>query len=159
MTEMRPEPRIMELREPRRIAGSAVGYDAESRREIPAQWEMLDPAMYGEPYPTDWYGVCYMFEEGMRFHYLAGAEVPADWELPEGMAEVTLPPGRYAVVEHRGHISELGETWAWFFSEWVDEQSGYSLGQGPQFELYGREFDPETGEGGLEIWFPVERVP
>jgi AraC family transcriptional regulator len=38
--------------------------------------------------------------------------------------------------------------------EWLPG-SAFEDAETPAFELYDHRFDPETGAGGFEIWFPV----
>ncbi|HEV2474613.1 MAG TPA: GyrI-like domain-containing protein [Chthonomonadales bacterium] len=46
----------------------------------------------------------------------------------DGVREMTLPAGRYAVTTHTGHYSTLGDGWAAFLQQWLP-----SSGQQPDF--------------------------
>ena len=35
-------------------------------------------------------------------------------------------------------------------------ESGHEVADAPNFERYGPEFDPRTGNGGLEVWIPIK---
>ena len=39
--------------------------------------------------------------------------------------------------------------------KWLPE-SGHEVADAPDFERYGPEFDPTTGNGGLEVWVPLK---
>lgn len=56
--------------------------------------------------------------------------------LPVGLAEATIPAGRYAMTVHHGSYATLGDTWARLMGEWLP-QSGNRLGAaGAAFEVY-----------------------
>ena len=42
-------------------------------------------------------------------------------------------------------------------NEWLPA-NGYVPGDGPDFEYYGEEFDPETVNGILYIYFPIKHA-
>jgi AraC family transcriptional regulator len=89
-----------------------------------------------------------------RFEYLAGVEVESFDGLPDQLGRMRVPAQKYAVFTHDGHVSQLGATWRHIWQEWLPA-SGYQDAETPPFELYGERFDPDTGEGGFEIWFPI----
>jgi AraC family transcriptional regulator len=60
------------------------------------------------------------------------------------------------VFKHSGHISTIRSTWNAVWNQWFP-QSGYEALDAPDFERYGEEFDPDSGDGGLEIWIPVKQ--
>jgi predicted transcriptional regulator YdeE len=41
--------------------------------------------------------------------------------------------------------------------EWLPA-SGYQPGDGPDFELYGEEFDPQSAQRILSIYFPIKQA-
>lgn len=95
---------------------------------------------------------CGMSADG--FEFLSGVEVEDFEGLPADAGRVRIPAQDYAVFEHVGPISELGSTWQRIWKDWLPG-SGRADAETPPFEVYGPRFDPDTGEGGLEIWFPV----
>jgi AraC family transcriptional regulator len=75
--------------------------------------------------------------------------------LPSELSHVSLPPQKYAVFSHLGHVSELWTTCEQI-GKWL-EQSGYEsahpVAGTPDFiERYSEEFKPQTGTGGIEVW-------
>ena len=66
-----------------------------------------------------------------------------------------FPAQKYAVFSHREHISTIRSTWITVWNKWLPE-SGHELVDASDFERYGDEFDPQTGNGGLEIWVPIK---
>ncbi len=144
-----PEARIIDF-EGRTLIGRSARFAMAERSKIPAFWERtaeeIGPRMYG----TDTFGVSYDFEEE-AFRYLVAIESDGDGE---GLERKTLPPGRYAVFEHKGHISGIPATWAAIFEQWMPG-SGEEIADGPEFEHYAKDFDPE-GTSGASIWIPLK---
>lgn len=76
--------------------------------------------------------------------------------LPSELDHVRIPSGiRYAIFRHHQHVARVSTTWNSIFSDWLP-RSGYQAADAPSFERYGPEFDGRTGEGGLEIWGPLQ---
>ena len=76
--------------------------------------------------------------------------------IPEGMNELIVPAGMYAVFTHYGPVSEFPRTVHHIFNEWMPE-SPYIMANRPQFEIMGPDYkgpnDPDSRE---EVWIPVE---
>jgi len=140
-----------------RIAGINQSYTMENRAQIPLQWQRFVPhigriAGQVQGYA---YGVCWNDKLGFDFDYLSGVEVPVPGMLPDGFTTLELKPQRYAVFEHKGHISNLVSTIEAIWIKWVPE-CGLRAAKAPCFERYTPEFDPHKGIGGIELWIPVE---
>jgi AraC family transcriptional regulator len=132
----------------------------ETRGRIPAQWQRFGPHFGHVPGQIDMtgYGVILDAGPGAGFDYLCGVEISPGTELPREFAVRKLPAHRYAVFAHRGHVSSLGETCDAIFNAWLPESGTKMPEDGAYFfERYGPEFDPVTGNGGCEVWIPVER--
>lgn len=95
---------------------------------------------------------CSMTQDG--FEYMAGREVQRFDKLPPEIGRMRVPAQKYAVFKHEGNVREIGLTWQSIWRDWLPE-SGYEDAETPPLEVFGRSFNPDTGEGGLEIWFPV----
>lgn len=65
----------------------------------------------------------------------AAISLSASDPLPQGMGELLLPAGQYAVTLHRGSYAMLGDTWQSFMGQWLP-QSGYRIGPGYSLEVY-----------------------
>lgn len=140
-----------------RIAGFNQAYTMENRTQIPLQWQRFVPhigKIAGQVQGFA-YGVCWNDKMGFDFDYLTGVEVPVAGALPDGFTTLDLKPQRYAVFEHKGHISNLVNTIETIWMKWVPE-SGLKAARAPCFERYTPEFDPHKGIGGIELWIPVE---
>ncbi|RCK52349.1 hypothetical protein TH25_07570 [Thalassospira profundimaris] len=163
------EPRL-EKRDHLRIAGLKRRYSVESSTAIPAQWQQFIPWIGNidgqSGYET--YGVCSNItndtptsaqnDKAVYFDYICGVAISATAEItdPE-LSVIDIAPQTYAVFTHRGHISGIRATTFTIWNDYLPKSNLRPL-SAPEFECYGREFDPETGNGGVEIWIPVEKA-
>jgi AraC family transcriptional regulator len=137
-------------------AGIGRRYRFETTAGIPAQWQEFNqhfghvPGQVGDVA----YGVCCNFDDAGNFDYVCAAEVSDFSDQPEDFSRVRIPAARYAVFSHDGHVSLLPHT---VMAIWNEMLPGLKIevADAPNFERYGPEFDPDTGEGGVEIWIPV----
>ena len=65
----------------------------------------------------------------------------------------------YAVFTHTGHVSCIRNTIDFIFDQWLPN-SNYRHATAPEnalhfFERYGEKFNPQIGEGDIEIWLPI----
>lgn len=65
----------------------------------------------------------------------AGAVLPDGMALPEGLEEVTLAPGRFAVLRFKGHYAGLQSAYDYLFGPWL-AGSGEELRDAPAIEVY-----------------------
>ncbi|WP_262405574.1 GyrI-like domain-containing protein [Pseudomonas fluorescens] len=89
-------------------------------------------------------------------HYIAGVQVEGVELLPAGFQGVELKPQRYAVFEHHGSLDNLNATFQAIWNDWLP-QSGEQAAQAPEFERYGKDFDPFASHSVMEIWLPLDR--
>jgi AraC family transcriptional regulator len=151
-------PRLIEGRS-LTIAGLAERHGNDRPEEVPAQWQRLAPFIEHIPHATGprcAYGVVVgLFFGGDSFQYLNGIEVSAIHDLEPELTALRLPAQRYAAFTHPGHVSKMRQTVHTIFSRMADEL-GLDFGDFPNFvEYYGPRFDPEAGEGDVEIWVPL----
>lgn len=149
--QLEMEPKIVT-----KAAFTAVGlmyFGKNANNEISQMWGELNPRYEEIQHKTGLaYGICGEMEENGRFHYLAGFEVTETGDLPDGMEKWDVPEQQYAVFPCS--LKTIHETYQYIFETWLS-QSGYSKADGPDFELYGEEFDMDTGEG-MSIYLPVK---
>jgi AraC family transcriptional regulator len=128
----------------------------EAAAGIPAQWQRflaLDLPMDGVPT----YGVmCGTDQAERRFEYMCAVEVPSFESVRADIGRMRIPAQHYAVFTHKGHVATLRQTWDAIWSQWLPT-SGFRPASTPDFERYDERFNPMTGEGVIEIWFPVEK--
>ena len=123
---------------------------------VPAQWRDFEklgslPEQIGK---TAYGALCGGDPEAQTMEYMCAVEVASFDALPKALGRMRVPAVRYAVFLHEGNVGTVRETWQQVFSEWLPS-SGLHSAQTPDFELYDDRFDPETGEGGVEIWLGV----
>ena len=124
---------------------------------IPIQWQTFMTDYYAripdrvEGIPI---GIQHPVDDEGGFDYVCAAEVSAFGRLPEGLVRIETPPRRYAVFEHRGHVSTILDTYALVWNEALPEH-GWTPAPAPIIERHSPSFDPETGEGGLSLWIPL----
>ena len=155
MANILTEPKI-EVMTKRNYAGNSRRYTMETRSQIPQQWA----AYNGDGFRVagagpGYYGIAYNFVEKGTFDYLVGQEITGKPDLPAGFAQVSLPAGPYARFATQGHITTISMVWAEVYNDWLSRPA-FRPRQGPSVEYYPAAFDAETGNGGFEVWVPVE---
>lgn len=124
---------------------------------IPIQWEEFMATYYGRiPQRLDGIpiGVQQPADDEGNFDYVCAAEVSMFGQVSQDLVRLELPGRRYAVFEHRAHVSLLFHTYAAIWNEVLPEH-GWVLAQAPVIERHAPSFDPQTGEGGLALWIPL----
>ncbi len=80
------------------------------------------------------YGVYFPCEEAGRVDFIAGAVVPAEAAVADGLVKREVPAAHYAVFECR--VSTIGATWGRIFGDWLPT-SGYQADHSlPSFEYF-----------------------
>lgn len=124
---------------------------------IPIQWQSFMAKHYGHiPQRLDGIpiGLQHPADDDGGFDYVCAAEVSAFGRLPDGLVRIELPPRRYAVFEHSGHVSTLFDTYAAIWNEALP-QHGWAPAAAPIIERHAPAFDPDTGLGGVSLWIPL----
>ncbi len=139
------------------VAGVGERYTCDSSAAIPGQWQRFHQTVDNIPSRVGKvaYGVCCNGDDAGNFDYIAGVEVSEFSDLPREFSRVRIPEQRYAVFTHRDHISTIRRTINTIWNHWLPA-SGLKAADAPNFERYDENFDPLTGNGGLEIWIPVK---
>ena len=156
LTDNLQAPRF-ETSKPLLVAGLGERYNHENGAGIPGQWQRFHQSVANIPGrigPVA-YGVCCNSDDAGNFDYIAGVEVSDFSDLPREFSSVRIPEQRYAVFTHREHISTIRRTINTIWNHWLPA-SGLKAADAPAFERYDEKFDPLTGNGGLEIWVPVQ---
>lgn len=140
------------------LVGMSEHYSCETSAGVPAQWQKFLPHFPNVPGQLDRraYGAKYNFDDEGHFDYLCGVEVADFSRAPAGWAHLRIPANRYVVFMHAEHVSTIRRTWATIWDSWFPS-SGHEVADAPHFELYGENFNSQTGVGGVEIWIPIRR--
>ena len=153
------QPRI-EHAGPLLIAGFREPLDEHAQQKIPQLWQRLvanwDQIPQRMPPPD--YGLC-IHLKNHEYYYMAGVAVWDFDELPTIFSPFIIPSQRYAAFAHQGNVKDICTTIDFAFDQWLP-QSGYRHATATEnslhfFERYGEKFDPQTGEGDIEIWIPI----
>ena len=151
------QPPRFETGKPMLVAGIGERYNHENGAGIPGQWQRFNQTVENVPGRVGQvaYGVCCNGDDAGNFDYISGVEVSDFSDLPREFSRVRIPEAKYAVFTHRDHISTIRRTINTIWNHWLPA-SGLKAADAPSFERYDENFDPLTGNGGLEIWIPVK---
>ncbi|WGF86984.1 AraC family transcriptional regulator [Marinivivus vitaminiproducens] len=156
--------RVVELEQPRYetsrsflVAGLSERFTPDTRQRIPALWQRFAPHIGHLPGQVGAvaYGVCTNATDDGAFDYVAAVEVTSADGLPPGFSSLRVPEHRYVVFTHRDHVSAIGDTMHTIWSTWLP-RSGHEVADAPELERYDERFDPQSGQGGFEIWIPIK---
>ena len=142
-----------------RVAGYAGVFDETNTAGIPRLWEKLAkrlPLLGQVRHQT--YGVCWG-EADSGFHYLAGALIRNDAEVPEGLEVRDVPAQTYLVFRQTLDGGELHPQMQAAVREiWGERlpKCGRKLARGPDLEVYPDKFEPGVPDSWVEWWIPIE---
>ena len=139
-----------------KVVGFSRRFSMQNISAIPALWQSFNQHIGSIPgeVPGAAYGVCYN-QDGDSFDYLCGVEVQSTSDAPHEFVALEVPPNRYAIFHHGGHVTDIHAIMRTIFSDWAPA-SGHQIAKAPFFERYGREFDPRTGAGGFDVYVPLK---
>ncbi|WP_331347183.1 GyrI-like domain-containing protein [Cellvibrio sp. UBA7661] len=153
------QPRI-EHAGPLLIAGLREPLDEHAQQKIPQLWQRLVSVWDDIPQrlPPPDYGLC-IHLKNREYYYMAGVAVWDFDALPALFSPFIIPSQTYAAFTHNGSVNHIRDTIDFAFEQWLS-QSGYQHASAAEnslhfFERYGEKFDPQTGEGDIEIWIPI----
>lgn len=144
------------------VAGLGERFTMNRTQDIPQLWQNFNANFDGtapNAVPDAWYGINAEWgEAGQDFLYMAGVEVSDTSDIPKEFRTFTFPAQSYVVFRHSAHISSLQKTYGAIWGDWLPKH-GYDTSQmNGFFEFYGPEFDPVSGDGGLELWMPASKA-
>jgi len=155
------EPKI-EPRAAFHVVGLSGQVTPAQTTRIPELWSRFAPRMNEVSKRVDQrsYGLCLASSgedaEAGCFTYVAGVEVSQIDAVPEGMIAVTVPTNTYAVFTHRGHVSQIKDTFGRALGQWLPA-AHYRHVAAPSFEQYDERFNPRTSSGEIDLYLPVAR--
>jgi AraC family transcriptional regulator len=158
---MQLEPPRMENGKALRIAGLREHYTPETMKDIFQLWMRFAPHVGNIPGQVGRaaYGLCFNAPGPVGMDYLAGVEVSTSSGLPNEFSVANIPPQKYAIFSHHGHVSKLYETLD-AIDKWLPGSglvAAAGVAEAPNFfERYSEEFNPQTGMGGMEVWVPIK---
>lgn len=125
------------------------GYAELWQRFIPREDEIT-----GKLEPVVSYGVCAPQPDG-TVRYIAGLQVAADAQIPEGMVRFQIPAQRYAVFTHTGTAAQISASFHAIHDHLLAEH-GLQARDGVDLERYDARFDdPFDPASQMELHIPV----
>ena len=74
---------------------------------------------------------------------------------PREFRHVAIPKHSYAIFAIEHNITTIQRVLHTIWNQWLPA-SGYKAAKAPAVECYHENFDPQTGDGGFEIWVAIE---
>jgi AraC family transcriptional regulator len=132
---------------------------ADAPRDIPRQWAEFNQFPIPGLHATKiFYGAtCQTDLPNQRFEYMCALEVP-NFSIAPPDGRMIIPAAHYAVFTHLDGTGTLHDAWQSIWKQWVPT-CGLKPAPTPDFERYDERFNPTTGKGPIEIWFPIQRQP
>jgi len=152
-------PPALRALEDRTFAGLTGRFSFAGMRDIPALWRRFMefyPRIKDKLDPAPWAVMSAPDDEG-AFDYACAIVVPPAAALPRGLVRMTVRAHRYAVFTHTAHVSLIRGTYEEIWNSAL-AANGWTLADRPVLESHRPGFDTRTGEGGLDIWVPVEAL-
>jgi len=143
----------------RSFVGLLERYGADAPAKIPEQWKRFAPyigAIPGQAGHVAYGIVAHMGQQPFGFDYMAGVEVVSGSPSPPALQTLNLPDATYAVFAHDGHVSALRSTIDAIFNDWLPRSGRETAADPHLLERYGDGFNPQTGEGDIELWVALE---
>jgi AraC family transcriptional regulator len=139
------------------IAGLQSHFTPATRPDIPKLWQRFVPHLGKIPTEVGFiaYGVVLDTNQS-GFEYMAGVEITNASHLPAGFATISLPAQKYFAFPHDGHISEIPQLTAAIMRDWIPLHHAEITNFPAMLEIYGADFSPQTGRGGIELCLPAK---
>ena len=108
------------------------------------------------------YGACFGVCDGCgttletdeeQFPYIIGWEARKGDRLPDGLVEMTIPGGTYAVFTVEGNEADIQNAIDRIYGTWLPASSR-ELSDSPVLEKYGTDWTGSQGSS-MEIWLPI----
>ena len=143
------------------LAGSQRHYTTQNLNELQSQWQSLPFGKIPGQVGRAAYGVVFDGKENeCDFDYLTGVEVSSFAGLPAELARMSVPAQNWAIFPHRDHVDKLKSTIDAIVKTWLptakDAVASPKPGEPWMIEFYGEDFNPQTGVGTMEVWFPLK---
>ncbi|MFL0162824.1 GyrI-like domain-containing protein [Aquirufa salirivi] len=151
--EILQEKRLLGLHQEMSLAANKTGLLWASF--MPRRHEIMDIHSYDlislQIYPPTYFT---QFSPLNSFEKWACVEVNPSTSIPQGMDNILLPGGLYAVFDYQG-LSSDPQIFQYIFNSWLPS-SGYELDHRPHFEVLGEKYQNNDPNSEEEIWIPVK---
>lgn len=157
------EPRI-ELLNEKKLIGKKVRMSFSNDRTVEL-WKSFGPmkkeikkSVSPDLYSVDIYNDTRFFVDfnpSKEFDKWAAMEVNDFEEIPEGLEQLVIPRGQYAVFHYKGNPSEAAKTFQYIYGVWLPG-SEYEMDDRPYFALMGEKYKGEHPDSEEEFWVPIK---
>lgn len=86
--------------------------------------------------------------------YYAVCEVTKIKTIPKKMVSIEVPKSQYAKFTHKGDVKNINNTVNYIYSSWL-LQSGRRHTYGPDLEIYGDKYIPESDDSVIHYAIPI----
>lgn len=126
---------------------------------LPPLWDAFIPRMaeITGRIDGDAYGVVQQSNnsnDGEQLEYFAAVAVRQESSVPNGMEQFSVPACQYAMFSHRGNPDTIDRTVNYAYSTWLT-QSGYQHTYGPDLEIYGEGYIPDSDDSQMFYGIPI----
>jgi AraC family transcriptional regulator len=97
------------------------------------------------------------FDPINNFNKYAGVKVDQYSKMPQGLDELIIPQGEYAVFDYIGKPSEAAETYRYIYYKWLPE-SGYALDDRPHLAIMGDKYKGECNDSEEQLLIPILKL-
>jgi predicted transcriptional regulator YdeE len=133
----------------------SMNENSDAHEKIPDAWHSLGHLASDNGLSTHWsLGVMTGSDEPGKMTYVACVPVDAAAPVPDGMTEVELDASAYVGCEHIGSLDSIGQTTAWFYSDYLPT-SDYHVLDAAHLEIYDERFNPESPTSVVTICAPI----
>jgi predicted transcriptional regulator YdeE len=134
---------------------SGMDPNSDAQKVIPQLWSRLMESHGHALHDAHWsVGVMRDVAGTSTMSYLAAIRLEDSEGNTQGLETLELAGGSYLACEHVGPLNKIGETTAWFYSEYLPS-SGTELRDDYHLEIYDDRFDPESSQSVVLICAPV----
>lgn len=94
------------------------------------------------------------FNPNTLYEKWAAVKVSYFDEIPNGMEQLIIPKGLYAVFTYKGKPSQAHKTFQYIYGVWLPN-SAYNMDKRPYFALMGDKYRGDHPDSEEEFWIPV----
>ena len=122
------------------------------RREIEhtKNVDFISLQLYPEKFMSSGFNVHLLFEKW------AAVAVSENAVPPEGMKELTIPEGMYAIFDHQGPANEFQRTTNYIYNKWLPD-SDFILDNRPHYEVLPDGYNPRDDDATEQVFIPIKK--
>lgn len=95
------------------------------------------------------------FDPTKPFEKWAAVQVSDAPTIPEGLEELIIPEGLYAVFNYKGRAMEAQKAYQYILGQWLPN-SEYGIDDRPHFSKMGDKYKNDSPDSEEELWVPIK---